>query len=88
MVRRIMRVRGAPASLLRTDRVEGRFLLVGQRSIEVIHRHTHGLHRLQHGIEPLGNGGEPFRRRQRILRPGRTLARAGKRIDLRLPLIA
>src|SRR5258707_1721659 len=62
----------APASLLRTDRVEGRFLLVGQRSIEVIHRHAHGLHRLQHGVEPLANGCEACRRRPRVLRPGLT----------------
>src|SRR5258705_7775583 len=62
----------APASLLRTDRVEGRFLLVGQRSIEVIHRHAHGLHRLHHGVEPLANGCEACRRRPRVLRPGLT----------------
>jgi hypothetical protein len=42
-------------------------LLIGERSIEVIHRGLHHLQRFQHGIQPFSDRCEPRWWRQPIL---------------------
>lgn len=47
--------------------VERSLLLIGERSIEVIHRGLHHLQRFQHGIQPFSDRCEPRWWRQPIL---------------------
>ena len=52
----------------RSDGIECRLLLVGQRAVEVIERRSHRSDGLEHDIKPCSNRGEPRGWRARIWR--------------------